>query len=211
LSKYIKSLIEEGEHQKLDFKFEISNARKIARTMSAFANAQGGTLLIGVKDNGKIAGIQTEEEKYMVESAAELYCKPPVKYITNEWIVDGKQVLEVKVFESEQKPHLAPYKDEEWRAYIRVDDENFMANAVMMQVWKNVNKEVIVRYNSKEQILFSYLKKKKEITLSAYKKKAKINPFLAQKILANLISIGVLKVRITEKGAYYSLSEVDET
>ena len=30
---YIYSLIAEGEHQKQDFKFEISDARKIARTL----------------------------------------------------------------------------------------------------------------------------------------------------------------------------------
>ncbi len=210
MSKYIKSLIEEGEHQQLDFKFEISNARKIARTMSAFANTEGGKLLIGVKDNGKIAGIQSEEEKYMIESAAELFCKPPVKYLAKDWQVEGKQVLEVVVYESEEKPHMAPYKEDKWKAYIRVNDENFLANGVMLQVWKNTKKGVIVRYAKKEKILFDHFKRKKEITLSTYKKLARINHFLAQKILANLISVGVLKIRLTEKGAYYSLSEIEE-
>ena len=49
---YIHALIAEGEHQQQDFKFEISDARKIAKTLSAFANTDGGRLLIGVKDNG---------------------------------------------------------------------------------------------------------------------------------------------------------------
>ncbi|WP_302323539.1 helix-turn-helix domain-containing protein, partial [Bacteroides caecimuris] len=47
---YIHALIAEGEHQQQDFKFEISDARKIAKTLSAFANTDGGRLLIGVKD-----------------------------------------------------------------------------------------------------------------------------------------------------------------
>ena len=64
---YIHALIAEGEHQQQDFKFEISDARKIAKTLSAFANTDGGRLLIGVKDNGKIAGVRSEEEKYMIE------------------------------------------------------------------------------------------------------------------------------------------------
>ena len=50
---YIHALIAEGEHQQQDFKFEISDARKIAKTLSAFANT---------KDNGKIAGVRSEEE-----------------------------------------------------------------------------------------------------------------------------------------------------
>ena len=78
--KYLRSLIAEGEHQQLDFKFEINDARKIARTLSAFSNTDGGRLLIGVKDNGRISGVKSDEEYYMVESAASLYCKPEVKF-----------------------------------------------------------------------------------------------------------------------------------
>ncbi len=48
-TEYIHALIAEGEHQQQDFKFEISDARKIAKTLSAFANTDGGRLLIGVK------------------------------------------------------------------------------------------------------------------------------------------------------------------
>lgn len=75
-TEYIHALIAEGEHQQQDFKFEISDARKIAKTLSAFANTDGGKLLIGVKDNGKIAGVRSDEEQYMIEAAAELYCSP---------------------------------------------------------------------------------------------------------------------------------------
>ena len=66
-TEYIHLLIAEGEHQRQDFKFEISDARKIAKTLSAFANTDGGRLLIGVKDNGKIAGVRSDEEQYMIE------------------------------------------------------------------------------------------------------------------------------------------------
>ena len=69
---YIRALISEGEHVRQDFKFEISDSRKIARSLSAFANTEGGRLLIGVKDNGRIAGVRSEEEMYMVEAAAQV-------------------------------------------------------------------------------------------------------------------------------------------
>ena len=60
MSNHIQKLIEEGEHQMLDFKFEISDSKKIARTLVAFANTDGGRLLIGVEDNGASSGIRTE-------------------------------------------------------------------------------------------------------------------------------------------------------
>ena len=42
----IVSLIEQGEHQQLDFKFEVSDSKKIARTLSAFANTEIEELVI---------------------------------------------------------------------------------------------------------------------------------------------------------------------
>ena len=62
VSKYILDLISQGEHQNQDFKFEINDAKKIARTLVAFSNADGGKLFIGIKDNGKITGVSSEEE-----------------------------------------------------------------------------------------------------------------------------------------------------
>ena len=53
----LREWMAEGEHEHQDFKFTISDARKIARSVSAFANNGGGRLLIGVKDNGVIAGL----------------------------------------------------------------------------------------------------------------------------------------------------------
>jgi predicted HTH transcriptional regulator len=101
---HITNLISQGEHQRLDFKFEISDSKKIARTLSAFANTDGGTLLIGVKDNGHIAGVRSEEEYYMIEAASEMYCQPKVPFEAKEWNIEGKIVLKVKVKTSPGKP-----------------------------------------------------------------------------------------------------------
>ena len=94
---YIHRLISEGEHVHQDFKFEISDARKIAKSISAFANTEGGRLLVGVKDNGKIAGVRSEEEIYMIEAAAQRYCQPPVDIHTYIYKVEGKDVLEAVI------------------------------------------------------------------------------------------------------------------
>ena len=52
---HILQLVTEGEHVHQDFKFAITDACKIARSLSAFSNTEGGRLLVGIKDNGKIA------------------------------------------------------------------------------------------------------------------------------------------------------------
>lgn len=124
---YIHTLIAEGEHQQQDFKFEISDARKIAKTLSAFANTDGGRLLIGVKDNGRIAGVRSEEEKYMIEAAAQLYCIPEIDYTLQTYIVEGKQVLVATIEESPHKPVYAKDENGKALAYLRIKDENILA------------------------------------------------------------------------------------
>ena len=94
-TQYIHQLVAEGEHEHQDFKFEISDARKIARSISAFANTGGGRLLVGVKDNGKIAGIRSEEEIYMIEAAANMYCQPKVE-IKTRMTMDGLNDKEIE-------------------------------------------------------------------------------------------------------------------
>ena len=86
----IEALIEQGEHQQLDFKFEVSDSKKIARTLSAFANTDGGRLLIGVKDNGAISGVRSEEEYYMIEAASKMYTHPEVPFTAKRWDVNGR-------------------------------------------------------------------------------------------------------------------------
>ena len=85
----IEALIEQGEHQQLDFKFEVSDSKKIARTLSAFANTDGGRLLIGVKDNGNISGVRSEEEYYMIEAASKMYTRPFRGYPLGDKREDG--------------------------------------------------------------------------------------------------------------------------
>ena len=132
-TEYIHALIAEGEHQQQDFKFEISDARKIAKTLSAFANTDGGKLLIGVKDNGKIAGVRSDEEQYMIEAAAGLYCSPEVNYTMQTYQVEGRSVLVVQIEESDRKPVYAKDETGKYLAYLRIKDENILATPVHLR------------------------------------------------------------------------------
>lgn len=69
----LEKLIAKGEGEQLDFKQSISNAKKIAKTLVAFANTTGGKLLIGVNDSGLIVGCEIEEEMYMIDLAITQY------------------------------------------------------------------------------------------------------------------------------------------
>lgn len=161
MSYYLNRLILEGEHQKQDFKFCVNNSKKIAKSLVAFANTDGGKLLLGVKNNGTIAGVRSEEEYYMIESAAKIFSKPEISFETKQHFANGKTVLEVTIRESKAKPHYAKDESGKWLAYFRQHDENRLANKVLIEVWKKENskKGIFIKYTDTEKILLDYLDK----------------------------------------------------
>ncbi len=208
MSKYIKDLIFSGEGLNLDFKYAITDSRKIARSLVAFANTQGGKLLIGVKDNGNIVGVSSDEEYYMVQAAAQLYCKPEVLFTTKPWYIDGKTVLEIVVPESTNKPHMAE-REGKWWAYIRVADENQLANLVMINVWKKHKRVdgIKMSFSETEHALFKYLHENEFITLSRFIKLCLIRRSEAIDILSSLVVLRVLEIVFKNNETYYKQTE----
>ncbi len=210
MKNYLRNLIAEGEHIQQDFKYAINDSRKIARSLAAFANTEGGRLLVGVKDNGRIAGVSSDEEFYMVDAAAKRYCRPPVNFETREHTLDGKTVVEIIVPKSEHKPHKAPTKDGRFKAYVRVKDQNLLANNILIKVWlrQQKNKGTFFQLKEPEQILLTWLNNKESlITHSKFSRIAGISRKKAEKILVNLIVLGIIDINITENGAFYFLKD----
>jgi len=195
--KYIQSLIQEGEHEHQDFKYKISDSKKIARSISAFANNSGGWLLIGVKDNGNIVGVSSDEEIYMVEQAAQLYCRPPQNVKCTVYRVEGKLVVKVDVDEAKEKPVKAPGENGRWRAYYRKADENIEASALHTKVMKqkcDADEARALVYSENERALLEYLLTHGGITIDGYMKLTHISQKTAEMSVVNLCKMGVLSI-----------------
>ena len=209
VSAFLYRLIDEGEHQKQDFKFCINDSKKIAKSLVAFANTEGGRLLIGVKDNGKIAGIKSDEEFYMVESAAKIYSKPAIIFLTKQWHVDGKTVLEIQIEPSNKKPYFAKDENGKWLAYIRIADENFLAHKIQIEVWRKQKSKLGVHfsYSDDENFLIDYLQKNSSISFSKFIRLAHISRKKAQDILSDFVVMKVINLNSHKEGISFSLNE----
>lgn len=205
MAHYIYKWIGEGEHQQQDFKFEISDARKIAKSLSAFSNTDGGRLLVGVKDNGKIAGVRSEEEIYMIEAAAKLYCQPQVNCQLKLHEVEGRTVLEVIVPPGENKPYYAKDHDNHLWAYVRIKDENILATRVHIKVWQQANrpKGAFIHYSHLEQLLLDYLSENDKISLNQYCRIARTPRFRAENVLAKFIRFGLIETIFENRHFYF--------
>ena len=191
-------LIAQGEHQQQDFKYEISDVRKIARTLSAFANTDGGRLLIGVKDNGKIAGVRSDEEIYMVEAAASLYCVPPVECTMSIHRVEGHNVVIAEVSPSEARPVRARLDDDSLCAFMRIADENIVASPVQMALWREADRDsgTLLPFTAREHSLLQLLAEAEEpLTLNRFARLGRLPRHRAVQLLVQFIRFGLVEQR----------------
>lgn len=125
---WVKQLINGGEGLHVEFKEAERGHRElesVVESILALANATGGTILIGVTDNGKINGMLEERRRYIeaVENSMGHKCvpRPVIRYDTVE--VGGTPILVLTVPEGTAKP----YHHFERGFFIRRDGTNLQA------------------------------------------------------------------------------------
>lgn len=210
----INDLLSEGEHENQDFKFRIDNPAKIAKTLCAFANTSGGRLLIGVKDNGTIKGINPEEEYYVVEAAAQRFCKPEISFSYKVWYDPKdvkKLVLEIYVPESQTKPHRALNEDQKWIPYLRVDDETLIANRITVGVWKR--QQILAKrpdvLKDQQLDLLRALLKIEPCSISALYKSVNLPNRKIDELLIRFIAWGLVNQEIWKDKVLYKCCDVE--
>ena len=202
-------MIAEGEHQQQDFKTRIDNSRKIARTLVAFANADGGRLLVGVKDNGTVCGIRVDEELHMVEAAAEMHCRPAVEYRAQVWKADVRSVLEVVVEPSRQRPHRCEGDGGRWDAYLRLEDENIRVNQVLARCWDHGFRSgrPAFEYDRHVGRLFRTWRKGKLLGFRQIHRMVRRPVRATEELLALLVGWGIVEMVLGDRHFMYGLAD----
>jgi len=128
----INNLISECTAYDYKSTLEEKRPKSWLKSVSAFANGQGGSLFFGIDDNGGIIGL--DDVQHVSQSISTrirdlMDPLPDVELIPHE--VEGKKILQVKV----SSGHYTPYYyigDGQRMAFIRVGDESLPATAEQM-------------------------------------------------------------------------------
>lgn len=205
----LKNLIATGESSFLEFKHKVSTPEKIAKEIAAFANTKGGTILIGVGDNGELVGTESYmEEEFWLSQAAKEICIPAVSIKIELLNIGSRDILIVEVPEVDKKPVYV--KGKEIRTvYVRQKDESLVASDEMVEVLKIGSSEegVTFEFGENEQLLFRFLNEYGEITVERFSIIINKTTHSSAKILVNLVSAGVLDLFEKDGVAHYTFSK----
>ena len=145
----------------------------------------------------------------MIDAAATLHCDPQVTLRTRTHTINGKTILEVEVPKSAAIPVKARDEHGRWKAYFRQKDQNFMADRVILQVWRRCGKTrgLLLKFEETENLLLNHLRSVGEISVSGFRTLAGINSRRAEKILSDFILCGLITYEGNEMGIFYRLSD----
>lgn len=206
--RQLKKLAGKGESLKLEFKKKAAHPEKIVKEVVAFANTDGGWLLLGVDDNGTLSGLKfPEEEQDALSHAIRKFCRPHIKFSTYTIPLNQKKsVVAFEIPPSNRKPHKVKSEDHSL-CYVRIRDRSVKASREMQEIIRRqrIPKDMNVQYGDKEQILMEYLYENKFITLAQFQRIASISKKQASRTLVHLVLANILDIVPEEKGDKYFL------
>jgi predicted HTH transcriptional regulator len=204
----LRRVVAEGEGHQLEFKRKVSHPEKIVREMIAFANTEGGTILIGVDDNGTLAGIKyPDEELLSVREALEKFVRQELVYqdslIT---LSENRFILRLDIPPNLKRPLLFWIDSKHSESYVRVNDMSIKASDEMIEIIrrKRQKKDIRFYFAEHELALMKYLDQYPSITSKEFQKLTGLNQYAASRKLILLVLANVLKITATEKGDLYS-------
>jgi predicted HTH transcriptional regulator len=197
----LKELVRKGENKFVEFKLKTNHPEKIIREVVAFANSEGGKLIVGIADDKSIKGLKfPDEDEFILRKAIESHIYPAVDYEIEHIKVEGER--EVLVFDIRKSPFKPHYVDldgivDNRKAYIRVEEKSVQASKEMREILKGERKGQNIRfqYGDKERALMKYLADNPSITVDLYANIANIPRKVASRTLIVLVLANVLKVQ----------------
>jgi ATP-dependent DNA helicase RecG len=106
----LQSQIVLGEDTRRQFKGDVTNVDSLAAEMAAFANSEGGTIFLGVADNGSLPGLSRSDVKrlnQLISNAASQHVRSPLTVQTeNIRVGEERVVIVVTLPRGQDKPYF---------------------------------------------------------------------------------------------------------
>ena len=102
----MQTVLTQSPGQQLAFFAMVNNPEQIAETLTAFANTDGGTIVLGMDEDGRLGDIFVEEDATDALQAALRLCRPPVRTDWTQQQVAGGTIVLLRVDRSPEMHSL---------------------------------------------------------------------------------------------------------
>lgn len=128
LKSDVLQMIANGENSGVEFKRDDLRPEQLAKEIVALANLKGGSLLLGVEDDGAISGIQRADlELWVMDTVFGRYVHPMIlPYYEEVAFDDGRRVAVIRLTEGAAKPYVLRNNGLE-EIYVRVGSTSRLA------------------------------------------------------------------------------------
>ncbi len=122
----------QGENMTLEFKSGLDESEnkdkaRLLQSVVAFANTKGGTILLGVANDGQVLGLGPNDTKDTVVRKIDGNVSPVPYFEVIPQEQEGKQILVIRVREGTIKPCALMVNKNKPQYYVRMDGSNKMA------------------------------------------------------------------------------------
>jgi hypothetical protein len=128
----VEVLISGGERASVEFKRQLpgSDPAGVMKTVAAFANGVGGTLLFGVEDDGRVVGVGDQHIRQSLDRLTNLisdWVRPLPDFACETVEVIGRAVIAVDVVSGSDAPYATGKNERDMRYYVRRAGTTFPA------------------------------------------------------------------------------------
>ncbi|MCI5120565.1 MAG: ATP-binding protein, partial [Candidatus Electrothrix sp. AUS4] len=127
LKKELLEIIVNGENSGVEFKRDDIRPEQLAKEVVAMANFQGGRVLLGVEDDGRISGLRRENTEEWVMHVIRDKIHPLIlPYYETVQLDEGKRIAVLSFPQGISKPYVVRDRGEE-KIYIRIGSTSQLA------------------------------------------------------------------------------------
>lgn len=112
---------------------EVRRPKSWLKSVSAFANGEGGILIFGISDDDQVLGLvdaESDAEKISEEIKSKLDPIPAVKLELKD--MDGKKLVLLHVYPGQETPYYY-IGDKQCLAFVRVGNESVVADRIQLK------------------------------------------------------------------------------
>jgi predicted HTH transcriptional regulator len=195
--KEVKSLCRGGEGQFIEFKQNANHPNQIAEEVVGFANAKGGSLLVGVDDKGTALGLKfAEDDAIFLTDYINKNVEPKPPYTSSLISINKtKSVILFKIQSGSEKPYGVK-KGAVKKVFYRVDDLCIQASRELKNILRSTTYGAgqTIRYTEIEDQILKIVKPGMRMNKAQISQNLDFSSRKISDCLVRLVSAGVLNI-----------------